>query len=68
MTAIDNLMEMMRGFGLPVLHQQGNQIETQSGYVIEVEGTGLYKLIHLGDVIAPFDDLEELCVFIKTYS
>lgn len=68
MTAIDNLMEMMRGFELPVLHQQGNQIETQSGYVIEVEGTGLYKLIHLGDVIAPFYDLEELCVFIKTYS
>ena len=68
MTAIERLMTMMEVFGLPVLDQQENQIETQSGYIIELEGPGLYRLIHLGDVIAPFDDLEELCLFIKTYS
>ena len=68
MRAIESLTTMMAVFGLPVLDQQEKQIETQSGYVIEVEGLGLYKLIHLGDVIAPFDDLEELCIFIKTYS
>lgn len=68
MTAIERLTTMMEVFGLPVLDQQENQIETQSGYIIEVEGSGLYRLIHLGDVIAPFDDLEELCLFIKTYS
>lgn len=68
MTALDKLMELMLRFGLPVLDQQENQIVTLSGYVVEVEGTGLYKLIHLGDVIAPFDDPEELCIFIKTYS
>lgn len=59
---------MMEQFDLPVLVQREKQIETQHGYVIEVEGPGLYKLIHLGDVIAPFDNLEELCGFIKTYS
>jgi hypothetical protein len=68
MNAIENLTEVMHQFGLPVLDQKGKQIITQSGYVIEVEGLHLYKLIHLGDVIGPFDDLEELCIFIKTYS
>lgn len=68
MTAINSLMVMMEQFGLPVLDHQGNTIKTQSSYCIEVEESGLYKLIHLGDVIAPFDDLEELCLFIKTYS
>nr|WP_287937489.1 hypothetical protein [Algoriphagus sp.] len=68
MTAIDKLIEEMQRFELPVLNHQENQIETQAGYIIEVERLGLYKLIHLGDVIAPFDDLEELCLFIKTYS
>ncbi|MGY6743239.1 MAG: hypothetical protein ACXIUQ_10925 [Cecembia sp.] len=68
MNGTESLLEMMKQFNLPVLTQHGKHIETQNGYVIEVEGPDLYKLIHLGDVIAPFDDLEELCGFIKTYS
>ncbi len=68
MTAVERLLEMMQKYNLPVLSQAGIEIHTQSGYVIEVEGSALYKLIHLGDVVAPFDDLDELCGFIKTYS
>lgn len=68
MTATEDLVRMMARFELPVLRLQEKQIETQAGFVVEVEGQGLYKLIHLGDVVAPFDDLEELCLFIKTYS
>ncbi|MDP3200361.1 MAG: hypothetical protein Q8M62_11065 [Algoriphagus sp.] len=68
MNAMDNLLEMMAVFGLPVLKQGEKQVETLSGFLIEVERVGLYKLIHLGDVIAPFDDLEEMCDFIKEHS
>ena len=68
MTATEDLVRMMVRFELPVLRLQEKQIETQAGFVVEVEGPGLYKLIHLGDVVAPFDDLEDLCLFIKTYS
>lgn len=68
MNAMENLLDIMARFGLPVLRQAEKQVETKSGYVIEVEGMGLYKLIHLGDVIAPFDDAEEMCAFIKEYS
>lgn len=68
MDATESLLEMMGRFELPVLVQSEKQIETQNGYKIEVEGPGLYKLIHMGDVIAPFDNIDELCGFIKTYS
>lgn len=68
MNAMDRLLDMMAAFDLPVLNQGEKQVETLSGYLIEVERLGLYKLIHLGDVIAPFDDLEEMCGFIKEHS
>lgn len=65
---MEALFSMMQQYGLPVVEHEGNRVITQSGYVIEVEGQSLYKLIHLGDVIAPFDDVEEICAFVKTYS
>lgn len=34
------------------------------GYTIEVEANGLYKLVSNGQVVAPFDDVDELCRFI----
>jgi hypothetical protein len=68
MNPTERLLEMMMHFGLPVLDQQGKRIVTKSGYEIEVEGNSLFKLIHMGEVIAPFDDMEELCEFVQNYS
>ena len=34
-------------------------------YTIEIEGKKLFKLKQGGQVVAPFNDVEELCNFIK---
>lgn len=39
-------------------------VKLGNGYEIEVEANGLYKLMDQGQVVAPFDDLDELCRFI----
>lgn len=52
-------------FDIPIKSQEGKYVETIGGYKIEIEGQRLYKLMQDGSVIAPFDDVEELCLFIK---
>ena len=34
-------------------------------YAIEIEGKSLFKLLQAGQVVAPFNEVEELCHFIK---
>ena len=52
-------------FNIDVRSQNGKMVFLEKGYIIEVEGERLYKLLQDNQVIAPFDDVEELCNFIK---
>jgi hypothetical protein len=51
---------------LPVLGQRDNVLQLPAGYSVEVEGPSLYKLMCDGAVIAPFDDPDDLCQFVKS--
>ncbi len=59
------LLFALQHFKLDVLNDEGNIIFIEKDYKIEIEGQKLFKLIHSGSVVAPFDDVEELCNFIK---
>jgi hypothetical protein len=61
------LMLGLREYEIEVLADQGQKVEVEKGYLIEVEANGLFKLLSEGKVVAPFDDLDELCSFIKQY-
>ena len=37
----------------------------EKDYTIEIEARNLFKLLHNNQVIAPFNDIEELCNFIN---
>jgi hypothetical protein len=64
MTATEELLDCFAFFKIEVLEKKENHIALQKGYAIEVEANGLYKLSQDGEVIAPFDDLNELSHFI----
>jgi hypothetical protein len=64
MTAIEILKDALQYYEIPVLEMKDNLIKVIKEYSIEVENNGLYKLYADGDVVAPFDDLDELCRFI----
>lgn len=59
------LLLVLHGMEIGILRQQGQLLEVEKGYSIEVEGPSLYKLLQQGRVIAPFSDVVELCEFIK---
>ncbi|MEM6963136.1 MAG: hypothetical protein AAF573_00130 [Bacteroidota bacterium] len=52
-------------FEIEVVNHKDNMIYLRMDYVIEIESNHLYKLLQDGQVIAPFNDVEELCRFIK---
>lgn len=55
----------LKHFEIDIEKQAGKYVHLPKDYVIEIEGPNLYKLMQDGAVIAPFDDVEELCLFIK---
>jgi hypothetical protein len=59
------LMLVLRGMEVQILKENGKFVEVENGYTIEVEGKGLYKLMHNNQVVAPFADVVEMCGFIK---
>jgi hypothetical protein len=59
------LLLALHTYELPILTDTGNRIGTVGGYEIEIEANGLFKLRSDGAVVAPFDDLDELCRFIQ---
>jgi hypothetical protein len=67
MTPLEELIDCLAFFDLPVVQVQGQVVQTVKGYTIEVEANGLYKLMQDGAVVAPFDDLNELAHFILAY-
>jgi hypothetical protein len=67
MSAFEILMDCLYHYAIPVEKTEDNKVWVSKGYMIEVETNGLYKLLQHGEVIAPFDDLNELCGFILQY-
>lgn len=63
LNALETLLDCLKFYDIPVQEVKGNFV-TVKGYEIELEANGLYKLFSDGSVIAPFDDLDELCRFI----
>jgi hypothetical protein len=61
MTALEILLDALKFYEIEVLSVVGNRVKVQHGYEIEVEVNGLYKLFDDGYVVAPFDDIDELC-------
>jgi hypothetical protein len=59
------LMLVLRGMDIVVIREEGQQVEVENGYTIEVEGKSLYKLLYRNQVVAPFADVVEMCGFIK---
>lgn len=58
------LLDALRYYGIEIIDDSTSKIQLSGGYIIEIESNGLYKLLADGQVIAPFDDLDELCRFV----
>ncbi|RME93621.1 MAG: hypothetical protein D6772_15740 [Bacteroidetes bacterium] len=52
-------------YDLALLKQEGKFYYLPKDYVVEWEGGMRFKLIWRGQVVAPFDDLDELCQFVQ---
>ncbi|MBK8055785.1 MAG: hypothetical protein IPK35_21545 [Saprospiraceae bacterium] len=59
------LLLVLKGMEVAIHNHDGKYVEVENGYSIEVEGKSLYKLLHKGQVVAPFADVVEMCGFIK---
>ena len=64
MTALEILLGALDHYGIEIVSVRDNHIKAQNNFEIEVEANGLYKLLDDGYVVAPFDDVNELCRFI----
>jgi len=64
MTAQEVLLDALRYYEIAVSSKNDNIIKVIKNYSIEVEQNGIFKLYDDGNVIAPFDDIDELCRFI----
>jgi hypothetical protein len=58
------LLGALEYYNIEIIDGTGNPVKMGRGYTIEVETNGLYKLLSDGQVVAPFDDVNELCRFI----
>lgn len=61
------LIDCLAYYGIPVSRWVGEMALLEKGYAVEVESNGLYRLMSEGEVVAPFDDLDELCSFILNH-
>lgn len=62
---LDKLLKALNGFQFQIISNTSHLVQIDGGYSIEVEKNDIYKLLHENQVVAPFNDLEELCEFIK---
>ncbi|MBK8425890.1 MAG: hypothetical protein IPL27_07945 [Lewinellaceae bacterium] len=59
------LLLALSDFDIAVLSDNGRILEVEKEYSIEIEQNGIFKLLWKGKVVAPFQDLAELCRFIQ---
>jgi len=64
-TVKKTLLELLIRNDLKVISDEQRLIKLEKEYSIEIENASLFKLIHEGFVVAPFNDLNEMCNFIK---
>jgi hypothetical protein len=64
MTTQETLVAGLKYYSIEIISVNNNKVTVGRGYSIEVETNGLYKLFSDGLVVAPFDDVDELCRFI----
>lgn len=55
----------LKHYGIRLHEEKGKMLYLEHAYQIEIEGPSLFKLMHEGQVIAPFGGVEELCDFLK---
>lgn len=60
----ERLLDALLYYNIEILETNANKIKIGRGYSIEIEQNGLLKLFSDGQVVAPFDDLDELCRFV----
>ena len=68
MSSLEILKEALKIYEIDIIGVEGNHVKLQNNYEVEVEKNNLYKLLNNENVIAPFNDLNELCRFILRYS
>jgi hypothetical protein len=66
MTPKELLTNALQRHNIQVLADRDKFLDLEKDYTVEVEANGIYKLLWLGKVVAPFGDLEELCEFVKS--
>jgi hypothetical protein len=64
MNSIHQLLKALKYYDIPVSRMTEQHVYVINNYSIEVETSGVFKLMDGGTVITPFDDLDELCRFI----
>ena len=62
---MNTLVDHLHNNDLQIERIQGNRISLIKGYDLELESNALVKLLHDGQVIAPFSSISELIAFIK---
>ncbi len=63
-TPKEHLTLALAYYEIAVTAWEGNHVTLAHGYEIEIEKGFLFRLSCEGKVIAPFDDLDEMCAFI----
>lgn len=58
------LLYALSVYKIALLDDRDPFYEVEKGYLIEIERNGVFKLLSEGTVVAPFRDLDELCLFI----
>lgn len=64
MTTKEILIGALQYYSIEVIKIEADKVTIGRNYEVEVEANGLYKLISDGQVVAPFDDVDELCRFV----
>ena len=64
MTPQETLIAALQFYEIEIVEVNDNHIKVQHNFEIEVEANGIYKLLDNGYIVAPFDDINELCWFI----
>lgn len=64
MDAKELLINALEYYNIGVIKEESSRVFIDRNYEVEIETSGLYKLFSDGQVIAPFDDIDELCRFV----
>jgi len=62
---LDNVISKLNEHSLVIVSKDDKQVHLDGDYCIEIERENLYKLKQGDMVVAPFDNMEEMCQFIK---